>query len=291
MIDRTIVPLEDCDPLLADPALAEALAERATHGRLSDADIRAGRATRRRAATSLAAGVVVLTLGIVGWRGLPTSTPSAPPVVAHYQTRRGQQIEVQLADGSTMRLNGATSLDVTLEPGRREVKLSRGEAYFDVRHDPARPFSVRAGGAGARVLGTAFDIDVTRGRVELAVYRGAVGFGSDGGDRSGLVVKAGWRSRFRDGAARAPTRFDVTEQDWRQGWLDTRDMQLGDVIEALNRHGGPLIRVPDAALAAIPLAGRFKLDDPERLLQAIGGAYGFQIRREGAHLILVPLSQ
>ena len=290
MIDRSGSPPKERDPLLADPALAEALADQAAHGRLSNDDIRAMRAARRRTMASLAAGVAVLTLGIAGWHRLPTNIMSAPPVVAHYQTRRGQQIEVQLADGSTMRLNGATSLDVTLAPDRRDVSLASGEAYFDVAHDPARPFSVHAGDAGARVLGTAFDIDMTRGRVELAVYRGAVGFGSEGADRRALVVKAGWRSRFRDGAAHAPTRFDVTEQDWRQGWLDTQDMRLGDVIEALNRHGGPLVRTPDTALAAIPLAGRFKLDDPERLLRAIGGAYGFQVRREGEQLILMPVS-
>jgi transmembrane sensor len=193
-----------------------------------------------------------------------------------------------LADGSTLRLNGATRVTVLLASDRREVRLSRGEAYFDVAHDTARPFTVRAGTSDARVLGTAFDLELRRDQVELAVYRGAVRFGSSAAKGATVVVKAGWRSHFAAGNAAAPRAFDVAQQDWRSGWLDTDEMTLGDLVDVLNRQGGPLVLAPSAKLAEMPLSGRFRLDDPGQLLDAIGAAYGFSVIREDGKLRLVP---
>jgi transmembrane sensor len=251
----------DVQATLEDPALSEALEQAAAFGRLSDGDVRAMRAARRRNATA--------------------------PIVAHYETQRGQQRDVRLADGSTLHLSGATSLDVTLDTRQRVVALNQGEAYFDVAHEPKRPFVVHAGDSATRVLGTAFDVDVARGEVKLSVYRGRVRFGSASYDAGSVEVPAGFRSRFSDGVAKAPTRFDATQQDWRQDWLDTDDMRLVDLVDALNRRGGPVVMDPPPGLARITLSGRFKLDNSRQLLDAIGAAYGFDVVKQGDQLRLV----
>jgi transmembrane sensor len=274
------------DALLDDPALKEALADFTSVGRLTDADVRAMRAQQRRHVVATGAATAALLLVVVGgaWKTLHPLA-ALPPAIAHFETRRGQQVDVALADGSTLRLDGASSVDVALAADHRDVTLRQGQAFFDVAHDPARPFTVHAGASDARVLGTAFDLNLTRGRTELAVYRGAVRFGGQAAEK-GVVVKAGWRSRFSGGVARVPTPFNVAQEDWRQGWLDTEDMRLGDLVEALNRQGGPLVLPPPSALADMPIAGRFKLDDPARLLDAIGGAYGFRVEQDGSRLRL-----
>ncbi len=289
MSGRTSSPREATrQALLSDPALTEALADPMGFERLSDADVHAMRARRRQRIGMASAAALIFALGAGGWWGMQ---PGAAPIrTEHFATARGQHATIELADGSTLTLDGATRLDVTLAPDRRQVALKAGEAYFDIAHDPARPFTVETGGSSARVLGTAFDLDLTRGRVDLAVYRGAVRFGRATGDTSGQVVRAGWRSRFSDGDTSSPRRFDVTREGWRQGWLDTDGMRLGDVVEALNRQGGPVVLPPPATLSEELIAGRFRLDDPAMLLDAIGDAYGFQVKREGDSLRLEPRS-
>lgn len=272
--------------VLDDPALAEALAEAATFERLSDADVRAMRAARRRNAASAAALALAMIVGVGGWSSGWFTSRSAP-VVALFETQRGQQRDVALADGTTVHLNGATSVEVTLSADRRLAVLRRGEAFFDVAHEAQRPFIVHAGESSTRVLGTAFDVDLGRGEVKLAVYRGKVRFGGRAASSS-VDVPAGWRSRFAAGVAHAPTRFDATQQDWRQDWIDTDEMRLENLVEALNRRGGPLIQPPPAELAAIPLSGRFRLDNAQQLLGAIGAAYGFETVRSGDQLRIVP---
>ena len=275
------------DPLLGDPALAEALGHADRRGRLSDGQIRAMRTARRRAIGAGGAGLVALTLvvGVAQWQGAPPATSPPPPL--RFATVRGQHADVQLADGSRIVLNGATSIDVVLSASDRRVVLRAGEAYFDVAHDPARPFVVAAGGSSARVLGTAFDLDRTASGVDLAVYRGAVRYGAAA--ETGYVVKAGWRSRFRDGHAAAPSRFDPSRQDWREGWLDTDGLRLADLVEMLNRQQGPAVAVSSTpGLADLRVSGRFRIDDPARLLDAMGIAYGFHVVPTGTELRIDP---
>lgn len=278
----------DVQAVLDDPALGAALAEVASIGRLSDEEVRAMRDRRRRALSTGVAAVLVGAVGVGTWQS--GAFAPVPPLIQHFETRRGEQRLVQLADGSKVQMDGATSLDVTIDGESRVAALQRGEAYFDIAHEEKRPFTVRAGASSTRVLGTAFSIDLSQRSVKLAVYRGKVRFGGGEG-KNGVVVPAGWRSSFAGGRAAMPTRFDASQQDWRQAWVDTDDMVLGELVEALNRRGVPDIAPPPKSLAGLPLSGRFKLDDAEELLGAMGEVYGFRVANMRGQLRLIPAGE
>jgi ferric-dicitrate binding protein FerR (iron transport regulator) len=88
--------------------------------------------------------------------------------------------QIRLADGSQVWINSGSSLSYPLsfKGNTREVSLS-GEAYFDISHDPNKPFIIHTGELTTTVLGTAFDIKedkklhtviitVTRGKVSVS---------------------------------------------------------------------------------------------------------------------------
>ena len=88
--------------------------------------------------------------------------------------------QIRLADGSEVWINSESSLSYPLsfKGSTREVYLS-GEAYFDISHDPGKPFIIHTGELTTTVLGTAFDIKedkklhtviitVTRGKVSVS---------------------------------------------------------------------------------------------------------------------------
>lgn len=267
-------------------ALDEALrvaAERV--GRLSDEQVRAMR-RQRRAAAAVPAMLALGTLAVFGVGRLDPPRQAAPVHESVFATLPGQLGTARLADGSSVRLNGATRLRVRFSQGARSVELLAGQAFFDVRHDAARPFVVRAGAGEARVLGTAFDLERTERQVSLAVYRGAVGF--DGaGKHGGLVVRAGYRSRLRDGRIEAPTGFDPALPDWRQGWIDTQGMRLDDLVDVLRRQGAA-VAPPTGKLAGVTVAGRFRTDRPGELLRAIGDGLGFTVTERDGAIVLLP---
>ncbi|MDR1415031.1 MAG: FecR domain-containing protein [Odoribacteraceae bacterium] len=72
---------------------------------------------------------------------------------------RGGEYMLILSDSTVVHLNAESELSypATFAAGRRDVFL-KGEAYFNVRADARRPFTVHAGGARVEVLGTAFGV-------------------------------------------------------------------------------------------------------------------------------------
>lgn len=272
-------------------ALDDALARAATQiGRLSDDQVRALRRRRRGAVAvpAVTAAALLLTIGGVGRLAHAPSTPAAP--TRTFATAAGQRGTATLADGTTIKLDGATRLEVRYTAARRDVRLLGGQAFFDVRHDAARPFVVRAGDSATRVLGTAFDLDVTRRQVALAVYRGAVGFGAVEPGRPGMarrvVVRAGYRTRLSAGAVETPVRFDAALPGWSEGWIDATGMRLDDLVERLGRQSDVAIVPPTGALAALRITGRFRTDRPRALLGAIGEGSGFTVADSRGGLVL-----
>lgn len=86
---------------------------------------------------------------------------------------------IHLPDGSTVLLNDNSELryEASFNTTTRTVTLT-GEAYFDVKHDPTKPFNVQSGTISTHVLGTAFNVKaypnqkdiivtVTRGKVKV----------------------------------------------------------------------------------------------------------------------------
>ena len=99
------------------------------------------------------------------------------PVHQIYSTALGEQRLAELPDGSTLQLNTNTQVEVDFSKGLRKIRLLKGEAHFDVAHNPSRPFEVYAGDGMVKAVGTAFsvylnnhdvEVTVTEGRVELA---------------------------------------------------------------------------------------------------------------------------
>lgn len=73
--------------------------------------------------------------------------------------RGGQYLSIRLSDGSLVWLNSSSSLrfPVSFDGTERTIELS-GEAYFEVAHNPAKPFRVKKGDHEIKVLGTHFNV-------------------------------------------------------------------------------------------------------------------------------------
>lgn len=116
------------------------------------------------------------------------------PVLAAGQLPANQRQSLTLPDGSVVVLNKNSRLDFPPAFGDsvREVTLT-GEAYFDIRHDPSRPFLVHTGAYVTRVLGTAFNIRAydSDSKVAITVERGKVRVQKSGDHHAMGVLVAG----------------------------------------------------------------------------------------------------
>jgi transmembrane sensor len=158
-----------------------------------------------------------------------------------------------------------------------------GEAYFDVVHDQ-RPFTVYAGNASARDLGTAFSVRsyAEDSAVRVVVREGEVALSGVGRLAAGDVGRLTSRGE-------ASLRQDA-DVDALLAWLDGRhgfvDAPLGDVLRELERWYGIEVTLADSALAALPFTGTVSGARPSAALDLVASTLGLTARREGDRVVL-----
>jgi transmembrane sensor len=93
-------------------------------------------------------------------------------------TGRGETYPIVLSDGSKIHLNNETELrfPVRFSGSSRVVELKGGQAFFEVAHNPGKPFKVILnGGTEVEVLGTQFAVQNFPGsQVETSLLSGKV---------------------------------------------------------------------------------------------------------------------
>jgi transmembrane sensor len=184
-------------------------------------------------------------------------------------TAVGEIRRLQLEDGSVVTLNTNTALKVAYGPEGRAVRLDRGEAFFEVAHDPSRPFVVDSPAGSARVLGTAFDVRLAANRARVDVVRGAVGVSdARGGGRA--VLRAGQGAWLEGRAVRTEALGDVaTTATWRQGRLVFYRRPLSEVVAEIGRYRGGVVHVRGQALRDRPVSGVFDVAKPDVAIEGL----------------------
>ncbi|HEX6630306.1 MAG TPA: FecR domain-containing protein [Gemmatimonadaceae bacterium] len=216
----------------------------------------------------------------------------APTVAAArvYETGIGQRDSLRLPDGSLAVLGPRSRLEVPAGYGApaREVEL-RGEGYFEVRHDDAHAFTVRAGAAAVRDVGTTFTVRSEGDSVRVAVREGAVLLHAAAGPRDGGVVLHEGDVGVLDTGGRALARRGTLPADamaWTRGRLVFHDAPLAEVAAELRRWYGLELRAGDSSLAGRHLTASFDGEPAERVLDVIGLALGASVERHGDTVVV-----
>ncbi|HYH78398.1 MAG TPA: FecR domain-containing protein [Longimicrobium sp.] len=231
----------------------------------------------------IAAAVLVLLGAGLLWRALSTRPAAAP---TRYATEVGARRELRLADGSRVVLGPDSRLAVSGDDGR-SVELS-GEAYFEVRHDERRPFTVSTDGATIRDLGTAFTVSadsvagtsvaVTEGVVAVSLPKTMAAETLRAGDRARIL-----RARIAV-QRRMASRADVA---WTTGRLSFRDAPVAEVAAGLRRWYGVTLRV-HPSLAGRHLTADFEGQTADQAMRIVAAALGGELRRGPDGATVVP---
>lgn len=233
-------------------------------------------------AASIAAAVMIFS---------STSVPGVAIATAVAETR-----VVALADGSRVTVGGKSGIVAAVDKKSRRVTLERGQAFFEVAHDPAHPFVVVAGDAEITVRGTKFDVrrigddvevNVLEGKVEVR-RRGVLTFLSASAPDAVLV--GGQASELKPDAgafaAAAPAATDAGE--WRSGRLFYADAPLSDIIADAQRYSKIRIEVPTGSVGAMSLTVSYRAGDIEGLSDSIEAALPVRVERRNDGIVIVP---
>ena len=178
-----------------------------------------------------------------------------------YTTAIGGRTTITLADGSQVELNTDTIVRTELNARQRTVEVEKGEAYFQIVHDSARPFIVVAANHRIVDLGTKFLVRDTQNRLEVVLVEGRARLETaNRWDQKHTAVLTGGDVAFATADSMSVTKKSpeaVTNTlAWRQGILVFRHVTLGEAAAEFNRYNSTqLIVTPD--IAPLKIDGTF----------------------------------
>jgi len=199
--------------------------------------------------------------------------------------------EVTLADGSQVKLNRGTSLIYLGFRQRRQVRLSEGEAFFDVRHDPTQPFVVQAGDGRVVVTGTEFNVWKYEDQVVVTVLEGSVrvSSGSGHGHSDAADLVPGHQARY--GGEHAALEMSIVDPEqaiaWREGKLIIDNLRLADALPLINRYLETPALLANTATGELRIGGIFNTNDMPGLLMQLPKVLPVRVEQtaEGALVI------
>ncbi|HKX79903.1 MAG TPA: FecR domain-containing protein [Novosphingobium sp.] len=254
---------------------------------------------------------LVFTLGVAGWVGFSRPSPdrAAQTLMSKvavsdsrsYSTVGANGRSVKLPDGSVVALEADTILNTQYGADRRELRLERGSARFDVAHE-RRPFTVSAGGGRVTARGTLFDVSLTSpGRVVVRLLRGAIDVErpvrsiSAGEPIHSTVTRLSIGDELsfalpvqRLGATEAGSGIPTTDKQPEFSLVREFDgAALSAVVSETNRDSLTAIRLADPSIGNLKVSGRFRVDSPEQVAGRLASLFDLEAKREAPHMIVL----
>jgi transmembrane sensor len=215
------------------------------------------------------------------------------PVWREYASASGERNTVTLADGTQFTLAPESRLRVPLDyaKGHRAVELD-GEGFFQVVHDAAHPFSVRAGHVVTVDVGTNFDVRAYAGErtVRVGVSEGEVAL------RVGRMARpmvAGDVARVDTGGGMTTMARGVNSSEylaWTRGTLVFRGAPLEDVMAELSRWYDVSFAPVGPALGDVKVTASYEQESLDEVLDQLGSVIGARVERTGQVITLIPIA-
>lgn len=204
-----------------------------------------------------------------------------------YATTLGERKIITLADGSRIELNTDSAVTISLDGAGRKVWLKRGEAFFHVKHDAARPFTVVVANRQIVDIGTEFAVRRNEDALRVAVLEGRVGLGVTGQVNKELASGDVAVARA-DGVSvtRTPLADIIGMLSWRQGRLVFHHTPLAEAVGEFNRYNSEKIIVADAAAGEITINGTFAMGDARAFARLAHAVLGLHVEDRGQAIIL-----
>jgi ferric-dicitrate binding protein FerR (iron transport regulator) len=234
--------------------------------------------------------LIALSLGIIGFYSLKLNQ-NEEVQITEYKSSPDEIKKVVLSDGTRVWLNTSSVL-ITVEPfsgDNREVRLI-GEGYFEVAHNPEKPFLVKTTGLTTKVLGTHFNIISYPGETnqKITLYEGKVELIDENSIKNNVVIHPGEQARFDNQQGK----FLVQETDlglpavWRDGILRFYDEELNQIAITLERKFRTKILIKDEKAGKLRYTANFEEESLIKILQLLDEAHEFEFYETNNGIII-----
>jgi transmembrane sensor len=226
-----------------------------------------------------AAALILLSLGLIS---VYIGTQNRMIVVATIDDQKN--LEVALPDGSTVILNRNTEFSYRANFGKsaRNVSLS-GEAFFEVAPDAEKPFTVDAGRANVKVIGTSFNVITNNpdSAVEVYVETGKVLLSGINGT-SNIMLDPGYIGIMDTELTGKIINDNPNYMSWKTGVLVYNGQKLDIVFRDLKRIYNMNIVADDPEISSLPwVSPPIDNQSQETIIKLICGSFTLSYSKDG----------
>jgi transmembrane sensor len=229
-----------------------------------------------------AAVLLIATTGLLFFLGSRYSLlPVEDVSYVEKKTGDGAKLEVNLSDGSTIVLNGNSTIKYPnhFTEGSREVFLT-GEAFFEVAKDKEHPFIIHTNNLITRVLGTSFNVKARSKSTIVSVVTGKVEVNH--GSLSEIAMPNEKITYNSSEGSLEKARADLeSELAWRSSTIIFADSELSEAAEMIQEVYGYSIVFEKENLSKCLITGKFKNQPLHIVLKAISFSTNTQHRVQG----------
>ncbi|MDR1115406.1 MAG: FecR domain-containing protein [Tannerella sp.] len=203
----------------------------------------------------------------------------------------GQRVELTLSDGTEVWLNSGSTFvyPEKFSTAAREVKLD-GEAYFKVKENKDRLFTVKTLQYDVRVLGTEFNVKAyDKGGIFMtSLLKGSVEVSSPS-DSESLLVKPNEQVTVSEGAFVKEQIADYNYFKWREGLICFEKETIALLFAKLELYYDTKIEVRNKSLLGYTYTGKFRIrDGVEHVLKVLQLKHDFKyIKNEELNTIVI----
>lgn len=232
----------------------------------------------------LQVAAAVLLIAVAGWL-VYNAASNSEALMVNKQTFASTLIDT-LTDGSIITLNKNTKLDYpSAFTGKTRTVQLKGEAFFKVAHDKAKPFIVNANDITITVVGTEFNVknydSSTQVIVESGIVRVSKGSNSIELHKGEQVMIKNNNASFEKSVIK-----DSLYNYYRTKEIICSNTPLPAVIATINEAYNAHIVLGSEALNQLQLSATFKDEDLQTIITIIQQTFDLQVTRQGDSTIL-----
>jgi ferric-dicitrate binding protein FerR (iron transport regulator) len=192
---------------------------------------------------------------------------------------KGQKLTTYLPDGSKVILNSQSRISYSspFTGGHRLIELE-GEAFFEVKKDPARPFIVTSRNVTTVALGTSFNVNSKNPEaVEVMLVTGKVKVSKSADDY--VILEPGHSAISNEGEGITVGEFDYLDKvGWKDGVLAFKNNSMAEIIRKLEDWYGVDIMVRGELANSFHYTGTYKNETLEEVLYGISFVHDFDFK-------------
>lgn len=244
-------------------------------------------------ATQIAAGLFIPLLFFSYWQWSGSFENQQTAAYSSIYSPLGARTKFYLPDGSEGWLNGGSSLQVptTFLGKYREVRLE-GEAYFDVRSNPEKPFVVTTREVKVVAIGTSFNVNayVEDKTSSVMLKSGKVSlFKSEDQELNNTLsqLDTGYQfTYFKELDSHQIKAVDVYKSTaWKEGLLVFREDQMVDIVDRLNRWYNVEITIKDKRLETYTFRATFQDETLDEVLKLLKLSSPIKVEEGGREIL------